>query len=345
MELVDGGSLADMINKKVSLPVERLLQIAEGIAVGLDHVHNCLTSDGIRGIIHRDLTPANVLLTRNDEVKVSDFGLANAVGNTLLTKTCDMLGTFPYISPEQFDSSHDVDKRTDIYSFGALMYHLSCGIPPFRGENWNDVSGKIKEQVPVAPAKLREDLPGAFSNMLMQCLEKKAEDRFQDFADIIALLNLHLQTNGVSEKVADSTCSLSRLLDAAEGEAASAGSALVEPTHLLLAVTTLEPAMLSCWFQETDLNGQDFADNLRRRIQGKHIEGNPQPLHYRRSTLRVVALARAFSEDDGGLHARHILQALLQELSIQEMMGQALHMVDAPNGAMARLLDIIKRKK
>jgi serine/threonine protein kinase len=348
MECVDGGSLFDLVKKKVSLPVEGLLQIAEGIAAALNYVHNCMTPEGIRGIIHRDLTPANVMLTRDGEVKVSDFGLALAVDSTLLTGTTDMLGTFPYISPEQLKSSHNVDKRTDIYSFGALMYHLACATPPFVGENWNDLTEKIRKQVPAAPVELRKDLPESFSNMLLQCLEKEAEDRLQDFADVRAILyTSQMQASGTSGSDADAGCTLSRLLDAAEKEAALAGSDLVDPVHLFMSVASNEQETFSCWYRQANVNEDEFTDKLRCCMDRKQPEKIPGKMRFKRSTQRVMAMARTFSEQAGaaGPHARHILQALLQEPSVQEIMGQALQTVHAPNAAMAKLLDIVKGRE
>jgi serine/threonine protein kinase len=300
MECVDGGSLFDLIKKKASLPVERLLEIAQGIAAALNYVHNCMTPDGIRGIIHRDLTPANVMLTHNDEVKVSDFGLALAVDSTLLTATADMLGTFPYISPEQLKSSHHVDKRTDIYSFGALMYHLACTTPPFAGENWNELTEKIRKHVPAAPAELRKDLPETFSNMLMQCLEKKPEDRLQDFADVRAILFAsQMQASGASGSNADAGCTLSRLLDAAEREAAAAGSDLVDPIHLFMSVASNEQETFSRWYRDANVNEDEFTDKLRCYMDKKEHEEIPKKMRFKRSTQRVMALARTFSEQDG----------------------------------------------
>jgi serine/threonine protein kinase len=345
MEWVEGGSLFDFIKKRALLPVERLLQIAEEIATGLVYVHNCMTPDGIRGIVHRDLTPANVMLDRNGTIKISDFGIARAVDSTVLTGTCDMLGTFPYVSPEQFDCPHEVDKRTDIYSFGALMYHLSCATPPFVGSNWNELAQKIKTAVPVAPAELRKDLPEGFSKMLMQCLEKKPEDRVQDFADVMAIVGT-LQMDGTTRKDADANVCLSRILDAAEREAAASGIDMVDPMHLLMSIASNERETFSCWLQETKVDAIDFAENLRCCIEHKEKAEIPKNVRFKRSAQRVMALARSLSEQDGAPapDARHILQALLQEPSVQETVHKALHVAHASN-VVEKLLEVFKRKK
>ncbi|MBI4830400.1 MAG: serine/threonine protein kinase, partial [Candidatus Lindowbacteria bacterium] len=108
MEYLEGGSVLSVLRKTGTLTIDRTLRIAEGVAEGMNHVHNCITADGLRGIIHRDLTPSNIMMSGGGDPKIADFGLARALDMTLLTRTCDVLGTLPYLSPEQLLDSRAV---------------------------------------------------------------------------------------------------------------------------------------------------------------------------------------------------------------------------------------------
>src|SRR6266702_568310 len=129
MEYVDGRTLRDLLREDRRLMPERALEITDGVLRALDYSHR-------NGIVHRDIKPGNVMLTRGGQVKVMDFGIARAVSDTqaTMTQTAQVIGTAQYLSPEQARGER-VDARSDLYSTGCLLYELLTGRPPFLGDS------------------------------------------------------------------------------------------------------------------------------------------------------------------------------------------------------------------
>ncbi len=187
MELVEGETLAERVAKG-PLPVEEALEVSRQIAEGLEAAHES-------GIIHRDLKPANVKITPEGKVKVLDFGLAKALeGETAAadishspTRTDEMtsagviLGTAGYMSPEQA-RGQAVDKRTDIWSFGCVLYEALTSRQVFGGETMTDILGAIVHKEPDWEA-LPESTPQGIQRLLRRCLEKDPHDRLHHIAD------------------------------------------------------------------------------------------------------------------------------------------------------------------
>ncbi|HEY6000727.1 MAG TPA: protein kinase [bacterium] len=188
MELIEGQDLASYIAPG-GLPVARLLDVAIPIADALAAAHE-------KGVVHRDLKPGNVMVTRDRRVKVLDFGLAKltkadpdprlASAVTMvspISDTADVIGTLPYMAPEQV-RREAVDPRTDLFSFGVLVYELATGRRPFTGRTLADVSSAILRDAPPPLASVRADLPGDLERIVGRCLEKHPRDRFQTALDL-----------------------------------------------------------------------------------------------------------------------------------------------------------------
>ncbi len=129
MEYVDGRTIRDLLRDDRRLLPERALEITDGVLRALDYSHRA-------GIVHRDIKPGNVMLNRQGEIKVMDFGIARAVADTqaTMTQTAQVIGTAQYLSPEQARGER-VDARSDLYSVGCLLYELLTGRPPFTGDS------------------------------------------------------------------------------------------------------------------------------------------------------------------------------------------------------------------
>jgi Tol biopolymer transport system component len=189
MELVSGENLADRVRRDGAVPVEESLPIAKQIAEALEAAHE-------KGIIHRDLKPANVKLTPEGKVKVLDFGLAKAFAGDTSTEglsnspTLSMaatmqgviLGTAAYMSPEQAKGKA-VDKRTDIFAFGAVLYELLTGKQAFHGEDVTDILGAVLRMEPDW-SQLPEATPAAIRTLLRRCLRKEKRQRVADATDV-----------------------------------------------------------------------------------------------------------------------------------------------------------------
>jgi len=193
LELVGGETLADHIRRRAGqasrrgLPVEEVTPIAAQIIDALEAAHE-------RGIVHRDLKPGNIKITADGRVKVLDFGLARAVSDgsspalahsptaTVATQGGVLLGTAAYMSPEQA-RGRTVDKRTDIWAFGCVLYEMLTGTSAFAGEGVSDVLANVIKEEPDWPA-LPSDTPPGIRVCVERCLRKDPRQRFHDIADV-----------------------------------------------------------------------------------------------------------------------------------------------------------------
>jgi len=179
MELIEGQSLNRLIPKG-GLPVDRILEYATAISEALAAAHD-------KGIIHRDVKPANVMVTDQGRVKVLDFGLAKEVletnsGDATLapgefTKVGVILGTPAYMSPEPVEG-RKIDHRTDIFSLGTLLYEMATGEKPFQGRSSAELASKILRDTPRQIREVRAELPEGLECVIQRCLEKNPTDRF-----------------------------------------------------------------------------------------------------------------------------------------------------------------------
>jgi len=187
LEYVEGETLAQRL-KVGPMPVDEALEVGKQIAEALEAAHD-------KGVVHRDLKPGNVMVTPDGKVKVLDFGLAKAIAedSTLSapadspTITADytrpgvMLGTAPYMSPEQA-RGRSVDKRTDIWAFGVILYEMLTGIGPFRGETTTDSIGAILHK-DVDLGRLPPGTPPMVRHIVRRCLERDRTQRLQAIGD------------------------------------------------------------------------------------------------------------------------------------------------------------------
>jgi serine/threonine-protein kinase len=169
MEYFAGRTLAEVIAQRGLVPLEDARDILKQIAAGLEAAHQA-------GVIHRDLKPSNVLVGERGAVKIIDFGLATTAMAEGLTATGAILGTPHYMAPEQVRGK-TVDARTDIYSLGALAYHLVCGRPPFSGDNPIAIGFAHLSEVPPSPRQLRKDCPAALDAAIAAALAKDPAER------------------------------------------------------------------------------------------------------------------------------------------------------------------------
>ena len=178
MEYVDGRTLRDLLRDDRRLLPERALEITDGVLRALDYSHR-------NGIIHRDIKPGNVMLTRTGEVKVMDFGIARAVSDAqaTMTQTAQVIGTAQYLSPEQARGER-VDARSDLYSTGCLLYELLTGRPPFLGDSPVAIAYQHVRENPVPPSQLDPEIPAWADSIVLRAMAKDPADRYQSAADM-----------------------------------------------------------------------------------------------------------------------------------------------------------------
>ena len=193
MEYIDGVELKDKI-KSGPIPVDEAINTATQIAEGLVVAHK-------KGIVHRDIKSSNIMITKDGAVKIMDFGLAKIKGGTELTKIGSTVGTPAYMSPEQ-TKGEEVNHRTDIWSFGVVMYEMLTGDLPFRGDYEQAVIYSILNEEPISidqNSKLRASDNNI--QIVMRCLQKSKVERYNSFADVLSDLRLEKQQPSASTKI------------------------------------------------------------------------------------------------------------------------------------------------
>jgi serine/threonine-protein kinase len=167
--------LHELLAEHHILPAEDVIQYSRQICKGLDYAHS-------HGIVHRDVKPANIMITANGTVKIMDFGIAKAGGS--MTSTGQVLGTPNYMSPEQV-KGRPLDGRSDLFSFGVILYEMLTGEKPFVGQNVTTIIYKIVNENPIAPRDLDVTVHPSLSAIVTRALAKSPEERYQSGADLI----------------------------------------------------------------------------------------------------------------------------------------------------------------
>ncbi len=173
MQLVVGGSLANVLQKEGKISTNGCIRLALDVCGALRAAHEY-------GIVHGDVKPANILVTSAGTAMLVDFGLVRDLKTDRKETTCGKgMGTPLYMAPEQIRSDRVIDARADIYSLGATLYHALAGRPPFQGSTVKEVLRKHMKEAPVPLKELWLDIPDALSDIVSEAMEKKPEDRFQ----------------------------------------------------------------------------------------------------------------------------------------------------------------------
>ncbi|MGH9570360.1 MAG: protein kinase domain-containing protein, partial [Candidatus Angelobacter sp.] len=175
MEFIQGTTLHELLTEQRILASDEVVQYSRQICRGLDYAHS-------HGIVHRDVKPANIMITANGTVKIMDFGIAKAGGS--MTSTGQVLGTPNYMAPEQV-KGRPLDGRSDLFSFGVILYEMLTGEKPFVGQNVTTIIYKIVNENPIAPRDLDVTVHPGLSAIVTRALAKSPDERYQSGAELI----------------------------------------------------------------------------------------------------------------------------------------------------------------
>jgi len=176
MEYIEGQSLKDKL-KDGPMDVDEAKDIALQVAEGLKEAHE-------KGIVHRDVKPANIMVPKKGQAKITDFGLVKLSWGLDLTKPSTIMGTVAYMSPEQA-KGEEVDHRTDIWSLGAMLYETLSGERPFQKAQEQALIYAILNDKPTPLSLLRSDIPSSLENVIEKAMAKKTSERYQNIQKLI----------------------------------------------------------------------------------------------------------------------------------------------------------------
>ncbi len=185
LDYVAGTDLQKLFDSEKRLFPPQLLKFVQQICAGMEYIHNLPIGPTELGVVHRDLKPSNLMLTRQANIKISDFGLAKVRGGvTHLTETGQGVGTYLYMPPEQFTDAASADRTSDLYSIGVVMYVATTGQPPHHGSNLGVLIRSILSDEPPQPSQLVPNVPEPLEEVIMRCLAKDRAERFQSFSEL-----------------------------------------------------------------------------------------------------------------------------------------------------------------
>ncbi|MGD8540397.1 MAG: protein kinase [Candidatus Aminicenantes bacterium] len=193
MEYIEGQDLKGLIRQAGQLTVGKSIFIAKQVCDGLAEAHRL-------GVVHRDLKPQNIMIDREGNARIMDFGIARSISEKGITGAGVMIGTPEYMSPEQAEAK-EVDKRSDIYSLGVIMYEMLTGRVPFEGDTALSIAMKHKGEIPKDPKELNPQIPDDLNRIILRCMEKDKAKRYQNVEDLLSELDTIEKGMPTTEKI------------------------------------------------------------------------------------------------------------------------------------------------
>jgi eukaryotic-like serine/threonine-protein kinase len=299
MEFLEGRELRDVLKEGTLLPVEQVLNIVAQVALGLAYAHE-------HDIIHRDVKPSNIMVIRDGQVKITDFGIARMASSSVRTQTGMVLGSPKYMSPEQV-MGKNLDQRSDIFSLGVMLYEMLTGQAPFDGENVNAIMYQTLNAITPPPSTLNPSVPEMVNFIVAKALAKGVDDRYQnarDFADDLRTscdtmprsgkqVDISRAPGGGEKKLSD-TIEISGGMGASEEEGKSASYAGLSKAFDS-SVATMRLAALTATSEDVDelskaLNmGRPFSEPIDQTVRPAWVAEPVSPAQPRHGDIQNLA--------------------------------------------------------
>lgn len=283
MEYVEGKTLKELIEEEAPLEVEKAIDIAIMICDGIHHAHS-------KGIIHRDIKPHNILVTRDGMVKVADFGIAQAISKKTITFGGDIIGSVHYIAPEQA-KGETISPATDIYSLGCVLYEMLTARMPFDAESPITVALKHIHDKPVEPVNFNSSIPASLQNIILKAMEKNSASRFSNAEQMReALLDIH--SNKFANYSRKHLNGKTMVIPALNNGGGAGGKKRLRSTNIILAVIAIFGLLGGIFYT---IGGNFFPDEVVvPEIVGLNIKEAEQELD--KYNLDMTVFAREASD-------------------------------------------------
>jgi serine/threonine protein kinase len=300
LEYVDGAGLERVLERLAELarpmPVALALYIGAQVARGLEYAHSFVDHDGrVVPIVHRDVSPGNVLISRRGQVKVADFGLAKSAMRKVESDHGTVKGKLAYMPPEQLRGA-DVDSRADVYALGIVLYEMIAGAHPFGDVAQLDYLSRLAQKQPPPPLSTRAAVSPHLSELVATCMANAAEDRFGSTREVVRLLDQHVREVGVDSPEFELAELMGQVLEAPAPQASLAGEANLFDQVLGQELERAEAAGgLSTFFVAGESKQTEPGDSDTKPPLGSPLADTvaDEPLEAERSRRWPLALALA----------------------------------------------------
>lgn len=319
MEYVSGEDLKSFIRRSGQLAVGTTIRIAKQVCEGLIEAHRL-------GVVHRDLKPSNIMIDKEGSARIMDFGIARSLKEKGITGAGVMIGTPEYMSPEQVEGK-EVDQRSDIYSLGVILYEMVTGKVPFEGDTALTIAVKHKTEEPKNPKEFNSQLSNDLSRVILRCLEKDKEKRYQSAGEVLSELESIEKGIPTTEK----EISERKPLTSREITVQLSPKKLLVPALLIIAIAVIGLILWSPWVRKTaapipsdkpslavmyfeNNTGDETLDHYRKAISDLLITDLAQSKY-----LRVLSGASLFNILDrlNQLEAKSYSSDVLKEVALK----------------------------